>query len=378
MMAATIVFAWGSGSDGQLGLGDSADHAEPRPLDLGALQSPVALTTGGCHSAAVDATGALYMWGSNAHAQLHLDVPTAQAPVKIAIEPRVALVRCGWSHTVAVATHADGLSTVYSWGSNQHDQLGQTTTSDKAGLVQNPLRFLAPVLAVVSVASGWKHSLLATSDGRVFTWGYGRSGELGLGPKTLRAPTPTLVPIDGAVAAVYCGWQHSVFHLTSKGLVVVGSNRHGQLGLGNESRKQVFEPTPILEAASAALFCCDHVAVGWHHVLGVHDGAVYSWGKGSFGQLGHDSVNGEHTPRLLVMDERINHVACGSEHSLLVTASGRLYSCGWGEHGNLGHGDTQNVARPTPVAYFDKHRLHVLSAVAAGATSFAMATSQRA
>ncbi|KDO21930.1 hypothetical protein SPRG_13112 [Saprolegnia parasitica CBS 223.65] len=248
---------------------------------------------------------------------------------------------------------------------------------DKATLVQQPLRFPTPVLAVASVASGWKHSLLATSDGRVFAWGHGRSGELGLGPATLRAPTPTVVPIDGAVAAVYCGWQHSVFHLTSKGLAVAGSNRHGQLGLRNERRQQVFEPTPILEADVAAPFRCDLVAVGWHHVVGVRDGAVFSWGKGSFGQLGHGGVDAERTPRRLVMDERIDHVACGSEHSLLVAASGRLYSCGWGEHGNLGHGDTQSVARPTAIAYFDMHRLRVFSAVAAGATSFAMATSQR-
>ena len=37
---------------------------------------------------------------------------------------------------------------------------------------------------VVEVAAGSRHCLALTADGRMFAWGYGASGEIGLGDRT--------------------------------------------------------------------------------------------------------------------------------------------------------------------------------------------------
>jgi len=52
--------------------------------------------------------------------------------------------------------------------------------------------------------------------------------------------------------------------------------------------------------------------------------------------------SGVHT----VAGVRVAHLACGSQHCLVLTAEGELYACGNNSHGELGVGDT--AARPSP------------------------------
>ncbi|OQS00849.1 regulator of chromosome condensation (RCC1)-like protein [Achlya hypogyna] len=368
-----VWFVWGSGADGQLGIGDTLDYSMPTEMVVGqpevgslaATPPPVVVITGGCHSAAIDASGTLYTWGSNAHGQLGHSASSITTPSPMAILPvkaRTTTVACGWAHSVVATTDStEGTTAVFSCGSNQYDQLGHTHDS------ATPLRVFPATVAVVSLACGWKHSLLATSTGHVYAWGLGRHGELGLGPDQPRATTPTQLPGVDGVVAVHCGWQHSVLHLASREILVTGNNRHGQLGLGNDAPKSVMQPQPL--PASTPF---DAIAVGWHHVIGLVDGQVYSWGRGAFGQLGYYSDAFVATPQHLDLPP-IAAVACGSEHSLFLTQAGELLTCGWGEHGNLGHGDGANVTTPTPVAFFHRRRLVVDRCCAAGAVSMARA-----
>lgn len=56
------------------------------------------------------------------------------------------------------------------------------------------------------------------------------------------------------------------------------------------------------------------------------------------GDLGHGNFESVAVPTAVPFHNPsgIRSIACGSEHSLVVTKDGELFSCGWGEHGNLG------------------------------------------
>lgn len=54
-----------------------------------------------------------------------------------------------------------------------------------------------------------------------------------------------------------------------------------------------------------------------------------------------------------LLDGEVKQVACGSEHSVLLSASGSLYAFGWNEHGQLGLGDTEFRSAPTILALRD-------------------------
>ena len=98
---------------------------------------------------------------------------------------------------------------------------------------------------VKHVTGGWRHTAAVTSDGRLFSWGWNRFGQLGLGHLVdMHKPTlvsPTLVP--GAVAMVACGWRHTVAATESGAVYAWGRGVNGQLGLG--INEDVYAPAQL-------------------------------------------------------------------------------------------------------------------------------------
>jgi E3 ubiquitin-protein ligase HERC2 len=92
-------------------------------------------------------------------------------------------------------------------------------------------------------------------------------------------------------------------------------------------------------------------------------GQVYSWGSGDFGRLGHGSSL-PHTSASLIeilRDKNIRKVECGERHSCALTADGALYSWGYGGDGQLGHGDFQVQTLPALITGLrSKHIIDVV------------------
>lgn len=81
--------------------------------------------------------------------------------------------------------------------------------------------------------------------------------------------------------------------------------------------------------------------------LKISDKAVYSWGNGADGRLGH----GDDTEHLVPMqlgslsNKKVISVACGSEHSCII-ADDTLFTWGKGQYGRLGHGSEKSENTP--------------------------------
>uniref|UniRef100_A0A1A8ILU6 RCC1 domain containing 1 n=1 Tax=Nothobranchius kuhntae TaxID=321403 RepID=A0A1A8ILU6_NOTKU len=88
---------------------------------------------------------------------------------------------------------------------------------------------------------------------------------------------------------------------------------------------------PHLQAKSLALG-------GDHVILLTAFGAVYSWGLGSHGQLGHGGLVSEEEPRTVeaLWGVPMSSVAAGGWHSVCISEGGDLYVWGWNESGQLG------------------------------------------
>jgi len=106
------------------------------------------------------------------------------------------------------------------------------------------------------------------------------------------------------------------------------------------------------------------VAAGLSHtVVCTHLGDVYSFGKGTWGQLGHGEHSGmwvdsddeeeyeEVIPRLVdgLKGEKVVRVAAGTIHSAVCTEDGKLFTFGHGSVGELGHGDATSAGTPQHV-----------------------------
>ncbi|KAK2842083.1 hypothetical protein Q5P01_012283 [Channa striata] len=89
--------------------------------------------------------------------------------------------------------------------------------------------------------------------------------------------------------------------------------------------------SPHLKAKSLALGA-------EHAILLSSSGAVYTWGLGSHGQLGHGGLSSEEEPRTVeaLWGMQMQSVATGGWHSVCISDGGDLYVWGWNESGQLG------------------------------------------
>ncbi|XP_029290721.1 probable E3 ubiquitin-protein ligase HERC3 isoform X2 [Cottoperca gobio] len=215
-------------------------------------------------------------------------------------------------------------------------------------LIPRPLKALCSI-AVSQVACGSQHSVALTTDGQVYTWGQGSRGQLGLGKCKPDTNSPQNLRSLSAIPLVQvaAGGEQS-FALSVSGAVFGwGRNECGQLGLGDTTDRRTPTPVHYLNMKKTVHVSCgkDHTAVL------TKDGAVFTFGSGKYGQLGHNSFSDELRPRLVaeLWGTKVIKTACGRHHTLVLTDSKRVYSFGCGEQGQLGHGEESHPSVPLPV-----------------------------
>ncbi|XP_007186911.1 RCC1 and BTB domain-containing protein 2 isoform X1 [Balaenoptera acutorostrata] len=254
--------------------------------------------------------------------------------VQSTIEPRrleslsgkkIACLSYGSGPHVVLAT-AEG--EVFTWGHNGYSQLGNGTTNH--GLVPCHISTNLSNKQVIEVACGSYHSLVLTSDGEVFAWGYNNSGQVG-SASTANQPIPRRVTgclQNKVVVNIACGQMCSMAVVNTGEVYVWGYNGNGQLGLGSSGN----QPTPCRVAALQGIRV-QRVACGYAHTLVLTDeGQVYAWGANSYGQLGTGNKSNQSYPTPVVVEkDRITEIAaCHSAHtSAAKTQGGHVYM--WGQ-----------------------------------------------
>jgi alpha-tubulin suppressor-like RCC1 family protein len=143
----------------------------------------------------------------------------------------------------AYGIKADG--TLWAWGSNTLNQLGDGTNLDRD----------APVLigkGFVQVAAGRFHGIALGNDGTVWTWGNNEVGVIG--DSTL-SPATKLKKVGIGFSAIAAGDYHNLALKNDGTLWAWGSNEDGQLGDGTTQHRltptQVFPLPQIATQASS-------------------------------------------------------------------------------------------------------------------------------
>ncbi|KDO29444.1 hypothetical protein SPRG_05982 [Saprolegnia parasitica CBS 223.65] len=329
----TEVRSWGSGSHGQLGLGDDRHRLAPEiVLELYRISTDhrkLQLSCSELFTVAVNDEGHVYLWG---RPPTDTTLPTtARLPERVPGLDGVVIqsVASGSGHIGLLSA----AGAVYTWGQGAGGRLGHGDEHSVA--IPKRIQHMPTTAAIHQVACGAEHTLVLDATGRAFGFGSNRAGQLGTG-SYCNSNEPLLVASPVRFASIVCGMNHSGAVSLDHAVYTWGWGEKGRLGLGSD--ESLHTPTRI-----ESLRDVKQLSFGGAHSLALTNSRkVYAWGWGAFGQLGLGHCSDSSVPKLVKSLDDIEQVACGFGHSAAVSFAGRLYLWGFGEEGQLGTGDEGN------------------------------------
>ncbi|KFR03236.1 X-linked retinitis pigmentosa GTPase regulator, partial [Opisthocomus hoazin] len=295
---------------------------------------PVLISCGDEHTAIVTGKGKLYMFGSNNWGQLGLGSKnTVSKPTCVkALKPeKTKLAVCGRNHTLVYTEKGN----VYAAGGNSEGQLGLGDTEERTTF--HLISFFTNQHKIKQLAAGSYTSAAVTEDGQLFVWGDNSEGQIGLADEDC-VSVPCQVDVGKPVSSVSCGYYHSALITGDGELYTFGEPENGKLGLLPEQLKNNRVPQPVLGITEKV----NKVACGGEHTVVLTETDVYTFGLGQYGQLGHGTFIFETSvPKSVkhLRRHKICNITCGENHTAVIAENGLMFTFGDGRHGKLGLGE---------------------------------------
>ena len=245
----------------------------------------------------------MFSWGNGEYGALgfgniqSLPTPTPLFVRQNSVKLRIAKVECGSLHSVCITNKRK----IFTWGCGKQGRLGHGNEEDV--LLPTEIPMLSN-MRVVQVSAGESHCAAITQTKKVFVWGNGSYGRLGLGFEN-QENRPMLVEdlTDKKIIKVNCGTFHT-FVLSEDGYIYAfGQNKYGKLGLNVRKENTTFRSTNVqifpyhLEISDTKQTITQEshtfkeVLAGYNHSMAVtKSGKVYTWGYTGFGVLGRKGI----------------------------------------------------------------------------------------
>ncbi|XP_069869127.1 probable E3 ubiquitin-protein ligase HERC6 isoform X1 [Dipodomys merriami] len=261
------VFAWGAGSEGQLGTGELKEiNFTPKRINALAGIKIIQVSCGNFHSLALSEDSQVFSWGKNSEGQLGLgkNAPMQSTPERVrSLEGiPVAQVAAGGAHSFALCLSG----TCFGWGSNKAGQLAVTGKNVQVESYK-PLSVGAlKTLGVTYISCGHEHTAVLTQDEKVFTFGDNSFGQLGY-ESSAQVRGPKLVErLDGRVSQIDCGSYHTLAYVYTTGQVVSfgrGPN-HSSNPTQSEAPRDTCDMTRLISANDLENTQIKHIFAGMY------------------------------------------------------------------------------------------------------------------
>jgi alpha-tubulin suppressor-like RCC1 family protein len=199
--------------------------------------------------------------------------------------------------------------------------------------------FPDPKLIVAKVECGSSFTLVLSSTGLLFSWGFGKSGSLGLGEKSnCKTPLRIEKTFSNAncenIVDISCGSSHSLAIDNAGNIYSWGNGQGGRLGHNQEvgeNLPRIIEELQgrfikVIEAGDASSACI------------THDSIVFMWGSGLNGRLGNGSLNNCLVPEISMelKKKQVKQIIKGTNSTFSILESGKVFGWGSSKNGKLG------------------------------------------
>lgn len=333
------LFSWGEELGGTLGHGGGSDLCQPQIVDTLSGMSIELVACGKYHTCAVTVSGDLYTWGDGTHnAGLlgHGSEASHWIPKRVSgcfDGIHVSYVACGVFHTAMVTstgqlfTFGDGSLGALGHGDHCSTSIpkvvealqGLRTTRVACG-IWHTAAVVETMIEPLSVEPSSKHT-----TGNLYTWGDGDKYQLGHGDREPRIVPECVTALLGRnIHQVACGYEITIAVTALGEIFTMGSTIYGQLGNHTADGK-----IPNRVEGKVATSCVEEIACGSYHVAVLtSQSEVFTWGKGSNGQLGHADYDNRQIPTYVdfLRDKQVKRLACGSNFTAVICVHKRVSS----------------------------------------------------
>ena len=376
------IFSFGNNKNFQCGVpnNNGLNDKINNPTNISVINNNIKAISASCgneHSLILKNDNSVYAFGNNEEGELGLKDKTIKTYKLNKINfgkysNQIIQISAGTVHNLALTK--DGK--VFSWGSSQGGQLGisedylmnqpdfkdnfviykptiihinknlMTKSKNNINEIRKNMEIEENDDFIVKIACGEAHSIVVNDKGKVYCWGFGSNGQLGLGfcedtfepgygTHSCRKFTPQYINHleNDNIIDIHCGKTFTMFINDKKEIFGTGVNDLNQLGINEKPLIKKNEimcydivfPTIVdylIEKKVQKLSC------GEGHCLAIINypencRVIWSWGNNKFGQLGHGSLILKSMPKpvnylLGINNDKIQfeEVACGGFHSL--------------------------------------------------------------
>lgn len=271
------LWAWGDNWDGQLGTGNTTYYSSP-VLVAGGFTDWCQVSAGYMHSTALKSNGTIWAWGRNNTAQLGDNTTISKSsPIQVGSDTDWVKVNSGSYSNTAIKSNG----TLWTWGLNNWGQLGINSTADQS----SPVEVCGGFTDWCDISNGLVHSVAIRSNGTLWAWGENIKGALG--DNTIICKSSPVLVVGEIVdwCQVSAGRNNTAAVRANGTLWAWGCNVIGKLGDGTTINRS----SPVEVAGGFTDWC--KVSIGWWTSAGLRtNGSLWTWGYGSYGQLGNNNT----------------------------------------------------------------------------------------
>ena len=185
------LWSWGSNTQGQLAQNTAGNPTHiSSPTQVGSDTTWSKINVGTSHCLAIKTDGTLWAWGAGSNGNLGLNQGPSggySSPTQVGSDTTWSDISCGDKNSQAVKT--DG--TLWAWGYNNEGQLAQNNLTQRSSPVQ-----VGSDTTWKHVETAKMTSHATKTDGTLWAWGGTDEGALGLG-EYVKVSSPIQIPGTG-------------------------------------------------------------------------------------------------------------------------------------------------------------------------------------
>jgi alpha-tubulin suppressor-like RCC1 family protein len=330
------LFAWGSNSNGVLGLNDGVNRSSPHqiPGTIWNIDTNSRLNKFSASSspAVINTSGELWVWGDNSQGQLgQNDIVQRSSPTQV---PGTQWNTISTSGTSSVSIKTDG--SLWVWGYNTSPRsLGLNDAVSRSSPVQIP----GTQWSNARIADN--NAIFSKTDGTL--WGVGAGAGIAQN-NTVGYSSPRQIPGTQ--------WNSNNFDMHFNGFLAMKTDNtlwhcgYNSNGISGQNTNLVYYSSPIQIPGTQWSSIAD---VGRQSVaVFKSDNTLWVWGYNDFGNLGqNNSTNGGISSPTQIPGTQWNQVTLSNSSGWYKKTDGTLYGSGDNSSGQLGINDS--VRRSSPI-----------------------------